>query len=50
MCSSEGGKGKKGTALYEMADLYAPQGSDLGGGGSPSILGITQKIVGPELE
>ena len=26
----------KGTASYEMACLYAPQGVDLGGGGSPS--------------
>ena len=24
-----------GTAFYEMADLYAPQGVDLGGGDSP---------------
>ena len=27
---------KEGTASHEMADLYAPQGVDLGGGGSPS--------------
>ena len=27
---------KRGIALYEMADLYVPQGVDLGGDGSPS--------------
>ena len=27
---------KRGIASYEMAHLYALQGTDLGGGGSPS--------------
>ena len=43
-------KDKKGTASYEMADMYVPQEVDLGGGGSPSIPRMTQKIVRPELE
>ena len=36
-CCTERLNDKRGTALYEMADLYAPQGVDLGGGGSPSV-------------
>ena len=35
-CCTEGPNDKKVTALPEIADLYAPQGVDLGGGGSPS--------------
>ena len=39
VCANAALKGqmrKRGTALPEIADLYAPQGVDLGGGGSPS--------------
>ena len=41
-CSIEG-PNDRGIASYEMAGLYAPQGVDLGGGGSPSKKhGMTQ--------
>ena len=36
---------ERGTALHEMAGLYAPQGVDLGGGGSPSTIGMTQCVT-----
>ena len=35
-CCTEGLNDKRGTALPEIAGLYAPQGVDLEGGGSPS--------------
>ena len=35
-CHTERLNDKRGTALYEMADLYAPQEADMGGGDSPS--------------
>ena len=45
------GQMKRGTALYEMVGLYAPQGVDLGGGGSPSRKsGMTQYGKWPKQE
>ena len=42
---------KRSIASYEMADLYAPQGVDLGGGGSPSRKsGMTQYGKWPKQE
>ena len=37
------GPSERGTASHETVDLYAPQGVDLGGGGSPQQ-GMTQCV------
>ena len=45
------GQTKRGIASYEMADLYAPQGVDMGGGGSPQEKsGMTQYGKWPKQE